>query len=159
MKIDSLSALELLQLQAESVEELRRRNVVRTSNAPLGDYAEWLVTTTLGWQLADNSQKGFDATDLEGTRYQIKARRPTQRNPSRQLSAIRKLDQHLFDFVIAVIFREDFSVAEIWKVPHSTIADYARFSEHSHAHLLHMKGAILQDPSVTTINGFKVSPA
>jgi hypothetical protein len=40
--------------------ELRSRGVIRTDNAPVGDYAEYLVATTLGGQLAPNSEKAWD---------------------------------------------------------------------------------------------------
>ena len=66
---------------------VKRRGVVRTKNNPVGDYAEWLVTTTFGLALAGKSSAGFDATDDDGTTYQIKARRVTPDNPSRQLGA------------------------------------------------------------------------
>ncbi len=38
---------ELLAGYARSLAELRRRGVVRSANAPAGDYAEWLVKTAL----------------------------------------------------------------------------------------------------------------
>lgn len=40
----SLTPLELLQLQGAVINELRSRSIVRTSNARLGDYTEWLPT-------------------------------------------------------------------------------------------------------------------
>lgn len=155
MNLETMTTLELLQLQSQSIDELRRREVVRTGNAPLGDYTEWLIANTLGWKLAGNSQKGFDATDDGGTRYQIKGRRPTKRNPSRQLSAIRKLDDHLFDFVIAVIFNVDFRVQEAWQIPHQVVGEYARFSKHSNGHLLQAKGAVLEDDRVMRLHEFE----
>ena len=44
---------------------------------------------------------GYDAVDAAGCRYQIKARRLTPQNKSRQLGVVRKLEQTEFDYLIA----------------------------------------------------------
>ena len=92
MNLRELSIKELLQLQAAATNELKRRDVVRTQNNPLGDYTEWLVAQAMGLELAANSKAGYDGIDSNGTRIQIKGRRITPKNKSRQLSAIRKYD-------------------------------------------------------------------
>ena len=52
---------ELLSGYARTLAELRRRGVVRSNNAPAGDYAEWLVWKALGGKLAENSsEKSWD---------------------------------------------------------------------------------------------------
>lgn len=61
MNIKNKSSVELMNLYAEILAELNRRNVVRTYNSPVGDYAEWLVAEKLGLVLEHNSQKGYDA--------------------------------------------------------------------------------------------------
>lgn len=48
---------ELLALSKAIVTELRSRGVVRTANAPAGDYAEYLVALAYGGELAPNSEK------------------------------------------------------------------------------------------------------
>ena len=88
----------LLRLQAAAVEELRRRGVVRTGNAPLGDYAEHLFAKAFGWKLTVNSSVSYDAEDDEGTRYQIKARRLRNNVAGgRQLGVMRGLPDKAFD--------------------------------------------------------------
>jgi hypothetical protein len=55
---------ELLSTYAEIFAELRERGVVRSANAPAGDYAEWLCSRALGATLADNfSVKSHDLGD------------------------------------------------------------------------------------------------
>ena len=61
MNIKNKSSVELMNLYAEILAELNRRNVVRTYNSPVGDYAEWLVAEKLGLVLEHDSQKGYDA--------------------------------------------------------------------------------------------------
>lgn len=85
------STADILQLYAHALEELRRREVLRSSNNPSGDYGELLFSRAFGWQLQNNSSSGYDAIDGDGIRYQIKCRRITPHNPSRQLSYIRNL--------------------------------------------------------------------
>ena len=79
--VSRLNLGELLALHSEIAEELRRRGVVRSSNNPMGDLAEYLFCRAFGWQQADNSVRSYDATAADGTRYQIKGRRMTQHNP------------------------------------------------------------------------------
>lgn len=125
MKLSEYSIVDLLRLNGDTLNELRRRKVLTTSNAPLGDYAEWLFRSAYGWAAAGNSAKDFDATGDDGIRYQIKARRPTSRNKSRQLGALRRLDEGNFDILAAVLFNEDFSVMRAALIPHDVVAGEA----------------------------------
>lgn len=46
--LDAMSPLELLRLQSEVLDELMRRDIVRSRNNPTGDYGEWIVARKLG---------------------------------------------------------------------------------------------------------------
>lgn len=46
-----------MNVYADILEELNCRNVVRTYNSPVGDYAEWLVAEKLDFVLEHNSKK------------------------------------------------------------------------------------------------------
>ncbi|XQS16098.1 DUF6998 domain-containing protein [Citrobacter telavivensis] len=147
----SLSNLELLSLHSKILTVLRSREVIRTKNNPVGDYAEWLVSKALGMTLLSNSSAGADAIDADGMKVQIKARRVTLDNPSRQLSALRNYEAADFDYLIAVIFDENYNILDSYKIPHEVIRDYARHSVHVNAHIINLKGAILTDPRVMSI--------
>ena len=150
--IKNLEDKELLQLYGRLMEELRQRELIRSSNNPVSDYAEKVVSEKLGLSLRGKSSKGYDAIDEKsGTKYQIKARRLTRHNKSRQLGVIRNLDQKLFDFLIAVIFDESFEPIEIWRIPRETIPKYARFSPHQNGHILVLTGEVLDDETVTRL--------
>lgn len=151
MSLSELTNTELLNLQVAAVEELRSRGVVRTTNNPIGDYAERLVSTVLGLKLAENSSAGYDAESPSGVKIQIKARRVTTRNPSRQLSAIRNLERHDFDELVAVIFNESFEIVEAVSIPHALVAKYGSYRAHVNAHILHVRGRLLEDPRVTNL--------
>lgn len=149
--LTSLSDLELLSLHSGILTELRSRGVIRTKNNPVGDYAEWLVAKALNMTLLNNSSAGADAIDTDGRKVQIKARKVTPDNPSRQLSALRNYESADFDYLIAVIFDETYNVLDAYNIPHEVIRDYARHSAHVNAHIINLKGAILTDPRVISV--------
>ncbi len=149
--LTQLSNKELLQLHSNILKELRGRDVVRTSNSPLGDYAEHMIAERLGLQLAPNSQTGYDATDDAGVRYQVKARRITQGSRSRRLSVIRSLNERNFDVLIAVLFDEDYEVQVAVAIPHEVIPDYAYYYAKTNGHNLVLNDAIINDSRVTKL--------
>ena len=151
------SERELLQLHSAIINELKRRGVVRTRNNPVGDYTEWLVAKALNLELAGNSAAGYDGLDSVGTRFQIKGRRTTPDNPSRQLSAIRNLDAMEFDYLVAVVFDQHYDIMDAVLVPHEVVTEYATYRKHVNAHILHLRGDILADARVKTIDALKAT--
>lgn len=146
-----LSEVELLKLHASIIDELKARKVVRTKNNPVGDYTEWLVSNALSLQLSNNSASGYDGIDKKGIKYQIKGRRITPENNSRQLSAIRNLEGKNFDFLIAVIFDKDYKILNAVMIPHEVVEEYATYKKHVNGHILHLRAAILEDSRVRDI--------
>ncbi len=151
MNLKNLGIKALLRLQASITDELKDRKVVRTKNNPLGDYTEWLVGKALELELQPNSKAGYDGIDRNGVRVQIKGRRVTPDNKSRQLSAIRKYDEKDFDELAAVIYDENFDVVEAVLIPHEVVGEYASYREHVNAHILILKGPIMRDSRVKCI--------
>jgi hypothetical protein len=147
----TLTTPELLQYYSQILEELRERKIVRTSNSPIGDYAEWLIATQLGLTLVVNSTSGYDALDSSGLKFQIKSRRLTSRNKSRQLGAIRNLKNQDFDYLIAILFNEQVEIQQVVKIPHGIIEKYAQYRQHVNAHILVLRDNILSDPLVEDI--------
>ena len=66
MNLAMLSVQDLLKLQAAAIGELKDRGILRTRNNPVGDYAEWLVSSALNLKLARNSAAGHDAESDSG---------------------------------------------------------------------------------------------
>jgi hypothetical protein len=121
---------QLLAEYASILDELRDRKIVRSSNNPLSDYAELLFCNAYGWAREGNSASGHDATDALGVRYQIKARRITPHNRSRQLSAIRNLDKGPFDFLAGLVVDQIFQVVRAALIPVSVV-------RHASDHVVH----------------------
>ena len=149
--LTSLTISELLQSHGAVLDELKRRGVVRSKNTPTGDYAEWLAASRLGLKLETNSAKGFDATDSQGLRYQIKGRRVTPDNPSTQLGVIRSLGEKDFDILLAVIFDADWRVLRAASIPHRTVEHLATFRKHQNGHIMHLRSSVFEQEDVEDI--------
>lgn len=148
MNLEELEAIDLLRLHAKATEELKRRKVVRTNNNPLGDYTEWLVAKQIKLNLSENSKAGYDAISDAGVKFQIKGRRVTPSNQSRQLSAIRNYDAKDFDWLVAVIFDQNFNVLNAYLVPHEVIGEYCPHRDHVNGRVVVMSGPIIRDGRV-----------
>jgi hypothetical protein len=134
MDLSGLNPSALLALHAQIADELRSRGITRSSNNPTGDLAEYIFCKAFGWKQSGNSNPSIDATDSGGIRYQVKGRRMTRYNNSRQLSAIRNLAGVHFDFLAGVLFNEDYTVMRAALIPHSIALEKASFVEYTNSH-------------------------
>jgi hypothetical protein len=134
LNLVEMSPLELLSLHAKVADELRTRGITRSANNPTGDLAECLFCKAFGWSQVRNSKVNVDAIGPDGLRYQIKGRRITRLNGSRQLSAIRNLAGAHFDFLAGVLFSQDYSVVRAALIPHAIALERASFVVHTNSH-------------------------
>lgn len=144
-------AIDLLRLHAEVIEELRSRGIVRTGNNPVGDLAEELFCRAFGWTREGNSARSIDAVAENGARYQIKARRMTARNTSRQLSAIRDLAGAHFDFLGGVLFGVDCSIKRAAIIPHEVVARRARYVARTNSSKFILSDDVWKEPGVVDV--------
>lgn len=151
METKDRSTLELLRAYGAILDELRRRDVVRSTNSPISDYAELLFCRAFGWTRQGNSAFGYDAIDADGRRYQIKARRLTESAGSRQLSAIRNLSDDPFDELAAVLFAGDFSIHRAALIPIAMVKTRARPSSHTNSHVFHLRDEVWALPDVVDV--------
>lgn len=149
--VSTLSIRELFSIFAGVLNELRAREVIRSTNNPVADLAELLCERALSLQRAPKSTKGYDGTDSADRRYEIKGRRLTGHNPSRQLSALRALDKEHFTFLAGVLFREDFSVIRACLVPYKQVLKHAIYKEHTNAWIFHLRDRVWDLPGVIDI--------
>lgn len=131
--------------------ELRRRNVIRSENNPPGDYGELLFCRAFRWKQTHKSTTGYDAVDASGVRYQIKSRRLTSSNASRQLSAIRDSDNVPFDFLAAVLLGEDFRVVRAAMIPFEVVLRISSSDQHVNAIRLLLTDDVWDDPKVEDV--------
>jgi hypothetical protein len=135
---ERLCVSQLLILNSSILSELRDREVVRSANNPVGDYAEYLFSQAFGWKLVGNSAAGHDAV-ARRIRYQIKARRLHPRNMSRQLSFFRRLPDANFEYLAGLLLNEDYTVLRAALVPHKLLEPHSRFSSHANGWLFKLE--------------------
>ncbi|GAA3213075.1 hypothetical protein GCM10017690_25890 [Microbacterium terregens] len=131
------STADLLGRYAAILAELRARDVVRTGNAPLGDYAEYVALDVYGGQLAPNSAKSYDLTASDGRRVQVKARTVGPgTSPSAVFSVFRSFD---FD-VASLLVLDASSYGLLWarEMTPQQVEASSRWSPHVNGHLLRM---------------------
>lgn len=126
---------DLLARYAAILAELRERGVVRTANAPLGDYAEHLAHGVYGGSIEANSKKSYDIESADGRLIQVKARTLAPgTSPSAVFSAFRS-----FDFDVATFLAFDASSYDLLWACELSPADVeaaARWSKHVNGFLL-----------------------
>jgi hypothetical protein len=151
MDLSEFTPLQLLALHAKLGDELRSRGITRSANNPTGDLAEYLFCKAFGWKQAGKSHANVDAVGSDGVRYQIKGRRITRYNNSRQLSAIRDLGAGHFDFLAGVLFSEDYAVMRAALIPHAVAIARATFVERTNSHRFLLRDDIWNAPGVRDV--------
>jgi serine/threonine-protein kinase RIO1 len=128
--ISAMNQIELLALHAAVLQKLKDLGAVRSINNPISDLAEAIVAKALNGKLATKSSSHYDVIvdGVEGIRtYQVKARRLTQRNSSRQLGALRRMEEKNFDYLVGVLFDEQFRAVKAAIIPWETVKANAKF--------------------------------
>lgn len=148
---DSLSTGDLLGAYAGVMRALRSRGVIRSSNNPVADLAENLAGRAFRLTLSEQSAKGYDALDADGGRWQIKGRRRTPENRSTQLGVLRGLEEDRFDWLLAILFDEQFNVLAGYRIPHAAVREHALYSTTQKAHIIHLKSRLLNDSRCVNI--------
>ncbi|MFN8414401.1 MAG: hypothetical protein U0Z26_18625 [Anaerolineales bacterium] len=143
LNLQTMDVRDLLLTHAALIEELRNRKIIRSSNNPVADYTEWLVSSTLKLSLVGKSSAGFDAFDGAENKVQIKGRRRTSHNQSTQLGSIRNLESKPFHYLIGVIYNEDFSIDYVAKVPHEVVVEKSKYRSHTNSNILDLRRTIL----------------
>jgi hypothetical protein len=131
--------------------ELRTRKLVRSSNNVTSDYGEYVAAKKMKLHLMKNSTQGYDAVDDKNVRYQIKSRRFTRSNNSKQFGVIRNIDARQFQFLVAVIFNEDFSRKNIWKIPIEIVKKHSKFSKHQNGHIFLLNSNVTRERDVVKV--------
>lgn len=148
--MQSLATAHLLSAYRGILRELKNRGVIRTTNAPTGDYAEFLIARLLGVELAPNSSKSWDVRAPDGKTLQVKSRVIT--NPralgERQLSPFRSF---AFDEVAIVLFDDDYWLWRAVRIPVAVAQERSTFRSHVNGHVLFAKDQLLEDPQAIDI--------
>jgi hypothetical protein len=149
--LSAFSEAGLFSLYRAILSELKSRGVVRTENAPAGDYAEYLVATALGGQMAPNSEKSWDVLGNGGEKLQVKAR--VVSDPvlpgQLQLSPFRSFD---FDSAVIVLLSgTDYAVSRASKVPRRVVESSAIHRQHVNGKVLFARPEIMGHPDAVDL--------
>jgi len=147
--LSKLTTRELLALWAQSLRELRDREVVRTFNNPIGDIAEALVALHYAGERGSFSQASWDVRTPEGELLQVKALRRTGAKTRRNLSPVRSDG---YDAVIVVIFTEDLRVDEAIRIPQPVVNELFAWREHVAGRIITVTRKLLDHPEVTKLD-------
>jgi hypothetical protein len=129
----------LFSLYRAILSELKNRDVIRTDNAPVGDYAEYLVATALGGQLAPNAEKSWDV---------LVVAEPAQPGQL-QLAPIRSCE---FDSaVVMLLAATDYAVSRASKVPRHVVEEFAIHRKHVNGKILFARPGIMGHPDATDL--------
>lgn len=151
MELSTLTARELLAMHAHVADELLARRITRSYNNPTGDLAETLFCKAFGWNQAGKSCAHVDAIGSDGTKYQIKGRRITRLNKSRQLGALRDLDAGHFEFLAAVLFAEDYSILRAALIPRAVAVERSKFVKRTNSHRFLLEDDVWDAPGVRDV--------
>jgi hypothetical protein len=141
LRLDRRGISELLGIYGQVLEELREREVVRSANAPTGDYAEWLVQKALGGTLQPNANKSADLI-VRKKKVQIKARvvSDPEKPGERQLSSFRSWD---FDYAVIVLFDRRYGVRRATRIDVGQIRAVAKDDKWVSGHRVIARDALL----------------
>ncbi|OJX68449.1 hypothetical protein [Magnetospirillum sp. 64-120] len=101
-----------------------------------------LAAAVLGGTLAPGSERDYDVAVRDGDRiirYQVKARRLNADNQSRQLGALRGMDRKGFDFLVGILFAEDFTPIRGAVIPWEVVKARSTYRPHTNAWVFHLR--------------------
>ena len=142
--LDGMSTRELFRTYRRILKELTSRGVIRTMNAPAGDYAEHLVSALMDGTLADNSEKSWDVQTAT-ERLQVKCRvvDTSKTNHGRQLSPFRTWD---FDRAVIVLFDDDYAIYKCVALPRDVVRAHGTFRKHVNGDVVQATDALMAHP-------------
>lgn len=134
---------DLIALHRATLKELVRRGIVRTMNAPQGDFAERLVAEAFEGELAPNSEKSWDVRTGSGVLLQVKSRVVHDGGPAsaRMTSPFRSWS---FDAAIIVFFADnDLSVIQATELSVEAVRELSRWRSHINGWVLTPSEAVM----------------
>ena len=131
----NLKTVELMALHRATLYTLYEKGIVRTLNAPQGDWAELLVATAYQGTLAPNSEKSYDVLSKDGRRLQVKARALRQVDVGSQATS--PFRTWGFDAAVIVLLNpEDLSVGRAAELPLKMVQEHSTYRKHVNGFVL-----------------------
>lgn len=132
----------LLRLYSAILDELLHRGVVRSRNAPSGDFAEYLASTVYGGELAPPSAKGYDLRAKDDRLVQVKCRVVKPKQSRGNYSFLRSWE---FDVCVFVQLNYvDYGVVSAVEVPRAGVESLAQVNAHVNGSRVRLTDDLLQ---------------
>jgi hypothetical protein len=110
-----------------SREGLKKLGIIRTNRALQSDYAEWLVVNFYDLKLAPTTiNKGYDAKDDTGVRYEIKCRIVKNLYYTAFSFKEKNIKNKSFDIFYGVFFNEDLELLGIIKTSYTVVNELCK---------------------------------
>lgn len=110
----------LLNKYTHIIEKLKKAKVVRTGKV-VADYGEYMVSKKLNLKLANSSvNKGYDAVDARGNKYEVKTRKATAWNKP-TIFPVNPDQLSTTKFLIYVEFDNKWNLVRLLKIPTKNI--------------------------------------
>jgi hypothetical protein len=143
--LERATVRDLLVTYGRILDELTRRQIVRTRDAPAGQLAERLAEVAFDGSLAPNAEKSWDCLLPDGTTLHVKCRVLGAAKPHlvkyRQLSPFRTWE---FDETLIILFSADYGIQRATRLPRDLVRAAGRWSEHVHGHIVHATDVLLE---------------
>ena len=114
--MDDKKIKKLLTKYTQVIEELKKANVIRSGKV-VADYGEYVASKKLNLKLAESPvNKGYDALDKKGIKYEIKTRKATSWNTP-NIFPVKQQQLSVIDFLIYVEFDNEWNLVKMLKIP------------------------------------------
>ncbi len=156
MDFSGFSNEDLIYFYGEWLEELKKREIIRTNNV-VGEIGEFLAVNYYNthsglpnMQLVMKSSANIDAISINGERYSIKTTTNKTtgvfygfNSPSSDLNQIQP-----FEYVIIVILNKDYTLKQILEIDYATFLKYKRWHSRMSAWNLTVTKKLLTDSKI-----------
>ena len=114
--MDDKTIKRLLSQYTDIIEKLRGAGVTRTGKL-VADYGEYVVSKKLNLKLTHSSiNKGYDAVDIEGKKYEIKTRKAWLWNKP-TIFPVSPCQVLIADFLVYIEFDNKWNIGKLLKIP------------------------------------------
>lgn len=156
MDLDKIKDEDLIKLYSDIIKELKNRNIIRTKNI-IGDLGEYLsiyyYNNTPGLpnlQAAQAGTQNVDAISRKGERYSIKSTSTNLTGVFYGLNEInsKKPEKQKFEYVIIVIFKEDFVLDKIIEINWDQFLKFKKWHKTARAWNLTISKNLIQESKI-----------
>ena len=144
------STRDLLALWAAIMRELRRREVVRTANNPIGDIAEALVAAHYRGERKSFSNAGWDVATPSGDRLEVKGIRLAEVRTRSNLSPIPP--SSTYTAAVVVVFDENLRVTETLRASRATVEELFKPRKRDGARIMRVGRKLRDHPAVERVD-------